>query len=136
MLTFTNSTYSQISLIHTKIGFICRGQKNNYSSNRKKKNIPKYLKLILIKVEENRILYHSRHLTPRIESNSLEKEEKKNEIRKKMHIRQLRQRENERPRVSTGIDSFVKRMPPQLKQKRQRDGYVPERIGAVKSFLC
>lgn len=43
----------------------------------RKKNIPKYLKLILIKVEENRILYHSRHLTPRIESNSLEKEEKK-----------------------------------------------------------
>lgn len=49
----------------------------------RKKNIPKYLKLILIKVEENRILYHSRHLTPRIESNSLEKEEEKNEIRKK-----------------------------------------------------
>lgn len=46
-------------------------------TRRKKKNIPKYLKLILIKVEENRILYHSRHLTPRIESNSLEKEEKK-----------------------------------------------------------
>lgn len=34
-------------------------------------------------MEENRILYHSRHLTPRIESNSLEKEEKKNEILEK-----------------------------------------------------
>lgn len=53
-------------------------KKQLFLEQEEKKNIPKYLKLILIKVEENRILYHSRHLTPRIESNSLEKEEKKN----------------------------------------------------------
>lgn len=55
-----------------------RTKKQLFLEQEEKKNIPKYLKLILIKVEENRILYHSRHLTPRIESNSLEKEEKKN----------------------------------------------------------
>lgn len=61
---------------------------------KKKKRYPReYLKLILIKAKENRILYLSRHLAPGIETNSLEKEleQKKKEIRnkkKKLNIRQ------------------------------------------------